>query len=773
MRARFLSGMAACAAAALVAGLASAPASAASHAKAGPRAAWVTPAAPRLPALVSPNAVSWTPNVFAGSPACNPQWFGSGTCAPSTVYSMAVVNGEVVVAGAFTQACVPGPVNNCTAGTMVTRNDIFAYQLGTGAIDPGFTPVLDRGPVYSVVAGPDNTVYAGGAFTTVNGASHPGVVQLSVGGGADGQVVPGFTGSVSGYARSVAYNGNALYVGGNFSKADGTPASGITRLNAATGALDTSFQFTLGDKIAGTALGLNTLTLSPDGNHLAIGGSFLQVNGQSRPRVAMINTGGGLGAAATLANWSSPLLANDCSLEHDYVNDIDFSPDSSFFVVVTTGFKSAGGASICDAAARFQTAATGTGVQPVWINYNGGDTFHSVAIAGSVVYVGGHNRWVNNECGNNVVCEANAVLVNGVAALDANTGLALPWWRPGTLRGVGVQDLTPIPPGTPSDTAGGLLLGTDVSTIGGAFHGENALFPLTTATAPTPGGPIPSGMFSLGRIGGLDETNQGKPAMCIDDAVDSSKEGTKVQFWTCLNDASQNWAIQPNGTVQVNGQCLAVAGSAKVPANGAKIQIWACNGASNQQWHQGAGNTLVNGADGKCLDDPSASTTKGTQLQLWTCNGGGQQVWPLPAAQAPPPPPARGMLFSGELQADTQVPCLQDPNGSTTSGTAVQMWTCIEYPAEQWTLASNGTVQIDGLCLDTTGGGTVNGTQVVLDTCTGGASQIWTAGSKYALVNKAAGKCLDDTNSNTANGATIQIWACNGGLNQEWRLPTI
>src|SRR5215469_4827155 len=126
------------------------------------------------PAAVSQKPVAWTPNVFAGSPKCDPQWFGSGRdCAHSTVYNMAVVNDEVVVAGAFTQACQPGPASsgNCAPGTLVTRDDIFAYQLGTGVIDPNFKPQFDKGPAYSVAAGPNGTVYVGGAFTTVNGVS--------------------------------------------------------------------------------------------------------------------------------------------------------------------------------------------------------------------------------------------------------------------------------------------------------------------------------------------------------------------------------------------------------------------------------------------------------------------------------------------------------------------------------------------------------------------------------------------------------------------------
>ena len=50
----------------------------------------------------------------------------------------------------------------------------------------------------------------------------------------------------------------------------------------------------------------------------------------------------------------------------------------------------------------------------------------TTVVSVSVVYVGGHNRWVNNYSGNNSVCEPTAMLVDDLAALDAGTGLGLP-----------------------------------------------------------------------------------------------------------------------------------------------------------------------------------------------------------------------------------------------------------------------------------------------------------------------------------------------------------
>ena len=107
--------------------------------------------------VVSAGPVTWTPNVSAtttvGATGCNSTFFGSATDCQSEVYSTADVNGEVVVAGAFTEACQPGTLaeGQCAPGTQVTRDDIFAYQAGTGVIDPNFVPVLNEGPAWTVV----------------------------------------------------------------------------------------------------------------------------------------------------------------------------------------------------------------------------------------------------------------------------------------------------------------------------------------------------------------------------------------------------------------------------------------------------------------------------------------------------------------------------------------------------------------------------------------------------------------------------------------------
>jgi len=117
-------------------------------------------------------------------------------------------------------------------------------------------------------------------------------------------------------------------------------------------------------------------------------------------------------------------------------------------------------------------------------------------------------------------------------------------------------------------------------------------------------------------------------AKCVDNNNGSGANGNKVQMWDCDgNTAAQNWTVNSNGTLTIDGGCMDITGANF--SNGTLIELWTCNGGSNQQWQATSGQ-LVNPASGKCLDDPASNTTNGTQLVLWTCNGGANQQWRLP-----------------------------------------------------------------------------------------------------------------------------------------------
>jgi len=114
--------------------------------------------------------------------------------------------------------------------------------------------------------------------------------------------------------------------------------------------------------------------------------------------------------------------------------------------------------------------------------------------------------------------------------------------------------------------------------------------------------------------------------------------------------------------------------------------------------------------------------------------------------------------------------CVDDSGALTTNYNPIQVYTCNNTNAQQWTVESNGTLQVLGMCMDVNGGDTTNGTTVDLYTCNGTGAQDWVAQPSGGLVNPQSGKCLED-NGNGGSGTQLIIYDCNGAADQKWTLP--
>ena len=167
----------------------------------------------------------------------------------------------------------------------------------------------------------------------------------------------------------------------------------LAAVNATTGAVDANVNFTITEPhTSDSTPWVYSMDVSPDGSDLVIIGNFMRVNGQPRPQAALLDLST---TPASLANWETDRYIPQCSSSFDtYMRDVDLSPDGSYFVIVSTGGPRFG--TLCDTAARWETNAQGTALEPTWIDASGGDTLTAVAVTGSVVYVGGHQRWMNN-----------------------------------------------------------------------------------------------------------------------------------------------------------------------------------------------------------------------------------------------------------------------------------------------------------------------------------------------------------------------------------------
>jgi hypothetical protein len=314
--------------------------------------------------------------------------------------------------------------------------------------------------VYALAPGAGNTVYLGGAFSVVDGVAQRGIAQVRL---DDGSRVPGFTATINhGDVRSLAGSGPWLYVGGTFTRIGGADRVALARLSAATGAADTGFDAQLGAPHL-HRVRVEDLAVSPDSSRLVAIGAIELAGGLRRPQLVMVDN-----ATGRVADWYTGAYASPCFDGYDtYLRGVDFAPDGSYFVVVSTGHKS-GPDLLCDTAARFATAGTGAH-QPVWVNHTGGDSLFAVAVTGAAVYVGGHQRWLDNPYGQKSA-GPGAVKRPGIAAIDPATGRALAW-NPTRARGAGVRALVAC--------SAGLLVGSDTDQLGHEYHGRIGMFPLS------------------------------------------------------------------------------------------------------------------------------------------------------------------------------------------------------------------------------------------------------------------------------------------------------
>jgi hypothetical protein len=390
------------------------------------------------PAVVSADPVDFTPHVLDG-----------------TVWSIAVVGDTVVVGGSFTQVA-----NSARTQTYARRN-IFAYGLNDGVIKP-FAPTLD-GAVYALSAGAGNTVYVGGSFKTVNGTAQRGLARVSV---ASGARSPSFAAKINwGDVRAMIAKGSRLYVAGTFSAINGSTRAGLARLNPTTGAVDTGFDAKL------SAPGLDRtrvehFDVSADGRKLVAIGALLRSGTTPRTQIAMFDVSG---PAAKLMDWYTDAYKPECMKGFDtYLRQVKFSPDGRYLVVAATG-RASSPTKLCDSAARFEVAGSGRH-NPTWVQRTGGDSLYAVAVTGAAVYVGGHQRYLDNPYGSDTKGPGpGAVSRVGIGAVSPVTGKALPW-NPSRARGVGVRAFVATP--------NGLLVGSDTDRLGKEYHGRIGMFPL-------------------------------------------------------------------------------------------------------------------------------------------------------------------------------------------------------------------------------------------------------------------------------------------------------
>lgn len=446
--------------------------------------------APALPALVSTNPVNYTPNVTGSD--C---FLGTDPTLCRRVIDIARIRNTVYAGG------IIDAVKTAAGASAGTYGNALAFDALSGTVKTSFKPLF-TGASGQVHDGPVNAVerstggsalWLGGEFKKLDGVAAKGLVRWDVATDTVSAAFQPGIGADGGTSKvyDVKYFCGRLWVAGDFTSAGGVARTALVSLDPTTGAATPQVDLDISGTANAAAGPTRVFRIAPSPNcsRVVIIGNFTQVSGQERYQVAVLNvspTG-----VATLAPWYSPFHlrasqpgvgANACSADTVPVwgRDVDWAPDGTWWALASTGGPHPY-PSLCDSVSRW-TNDNATDARPVWINYTNGDTFHSVRVTGSHVYVGGHFKSLDHavyRAGKKVYGGPDTPHSGlGVLSATLTSGMSVPSWNPGATTGRGAGWAAMLVTTGGAGTASGLWVGGDSDLISGESGKRIALLPL-------------------------------------------------------------------------------------------------------------------------------------------------------------------------------------------------------------------------------------------------------------------------------------------------------
>ncbi len=157
-----------------------------------------------------------------------------------------------------------------------------------GTKDTSFAPPVNA-ELNTILLDPNGKILIGGAFAFVGNGTRNGIARLNTDGTLDASFNPG-TGA-DGNVRALALQADSrIVLGGSFRNVNGVSRNKLARVDSA-GALDAAFNPFL------AAVGIiNTVIAQPDGK-LIVGGSFHRISGVDRGNIARLNANGSIDAS--------------------------------------------------------------------------------------------------------------------------------------------------------------------------------------------------------------------------------------------------------------------------------------------------------------------------------------------------------------------------------------------------------------------------------------------------------------------------------------------
>jgi len=295
-------------------------------------------------------------------------------------WAQVVVGNTVYVAGKFSSARPAG----VRAGTQETpRSNLLAYDIRTGELISSFAPALN-GQALSLAASPDGArIYVGGDFTQADGQARSRVAAYSV---ATGQLVADFRPAVQGQVRAIAATGTTVYLGGTLSAVGGTARNRLAAVTAATGALlpwapQPGVGPTTGNTLpnnpqqnAATTNDVMGIVVAGPNGQVVVAGKFDSLNGTKAT---------GIGALDGVTGSTRPFAVNSL-ITNQGVNSAVYSLSTDGTTVFGTAYDYYGPG---DLEGTFAASADGGTVR--WFADCRGDTYSSFPVNGAV-YTASH-----------------------------------------------------------------------------------------------------------------------------------------------------------------------------------------------------------------------------------------------------------------------------------------------------------------------------------------------------------------------------------------------
>jgi hypothetical protein len=179
---------------------------------------------------------------------------------------------------------------------------------------------------------------------------------------------------------------------------------------------------------------------------------------------------------------------------------------------------------------------------------------------------------------------------------------------------------------------------------------------------------------------------------------------------------------------------------------------------------------ITNG-NGGCLDLPNGDTTNGNLLHVWSCDSSGfNQTWYVDGAGA--------IHYAANPTKCIDFPAQDLSNGVPVDMTQLQLWDCngASGPDQVWRFSWTGQIEFaadTAKCVELRNGSSANGTPVQVYDCNGTSGQTWQllAGANVQgfQLQDGNGACLDAPSA--ASGTGLVLDQCNStGANQTWSI---